>query len=171
MILIEVLTAVKNKYQQCKFQNWLYFGVVTSSLSIWKMGVSRSWSAGIELGIWGCVTKPCEKDSSLSCTHTSPSCFSQPPKLQLEGLLTKWFCLWQTLIYWLCQGLDTKNLFTELCSPFGGKTVMGRRLSSGWRAFSAFGIVSTRQQLQPFVTSSDVFIKGISWVSESPDWY
>lgn len=50
------------------------------------MGVSGSPSAGTELGIWGGVTKPCEKDSCLFVAHTPPFYFSQPPEIAASGV-------------------------------------------------------------------------------------
>lgn len=109
-----------------------------SSFSVWIMGFSGSQSAGTELGIWGGVT---DKKRILVCfLHTHlPFTFPNRLKLQLVGLPIKWFCLWQTLIYWLCQGLVTKNSFAVIF-PFGGRTVtIGRRLKQWMKNFLSFG--------------------------------
>lgn len=76
----------------------------------------------------GLVSQALPKDPFLFLTHVSP-------ELQLE-LSTKWFCLWQTLIYWLCQSLVTKSLFihrSQLCC----RTVrVGRRTGAAAEEFS-----------------------------------
>lgn len=78
IILIQVLTAMKNTYQLCRFQNWLIFWCLlflTFHLN--------------ELGKRGWLTKSCQRTLS-SRTHMSP-------ELQLE-LPTEGFCLWQTYL-------------------------------------------------------------------------
>lgn len=160
MILIQVLTAMKNKYQLCKFQNWLFFGVF-SSFSVWIMGFSGSQSAGTELGIWVGVTKPCQKDSCLFLAHTSPFHFPNPLKLQLAGLLIKWFCLWQTLIYWLCQALVTKSLFTvtfplwwQDCSSREKTEAVDEELSQLWGLCQPDSHCNLQPPLQVFLRNT-----------------
>lgn len=74
MILIQVLTAEKNKYQLCKFQNCPCSFGVFSPFSICIVGFGRSCPAGTKLGTGGRVTSPSSKGLlPLSRTHASPS--------------------------------------------------------------------------------------------------
>lgn len=61
MIFIQVLTAMKNKYQLCRFQNWLIFWC----LLFFPFHLNNG------RGKWGWLVKPCQRIPS-SFSHTCP---------------------------------------------------------------------------------------------------
>lgn len=137
----------------------IFFGVF-SSFSIWIMDFGRSWSAGTKLSI-GLGHQTLVEGTLTSFLHTSPSCFSLLPNLQLEeGAHKMVLLLTSSLIYWLLPRLGHKELVHTVFYPFGGRTVpIGEKTGAADEARSAFGIARTWYQLQPFAASSAVFIK------------
>lgn len=100
----------------------IFFGVF-SSFSIWIMGFGRSWSAGTKLSI-GLGHQTLVEGTLTSFLHTSPSCFSLLPNLQLEeGAHKMVLLLTSSLIYWLLPRLGHKELVHTVFYPFGGRTV------------------------------------------------
>lgn len=173
MILIQVLTAMKNKCQLCKFQNWLYFFGVFSSKNLnnrfWQTVVGRH-----QPGRLGWVFSPCRRDPYLFLAHMPPSHFFQPPNLQLEEVAHKMILpLTSSLIYWLLPRLGRKEPVDTpfLCLWWQNCNNRGEEGSSGWRASPSFSICDLMSVATTCHLSRCFYKKSTSEWAKAADWY
>lgn len=142
MIFIQVLTAMKNKYQLCSFQNWLIFWC----LLFFPLHLNNG------LGKWGWLAKPCQRIPS-SFSHTCPqSCDLSCPQ---NG-----FAFDKLLFIDFLPKLGHKELVHTSLSAVAGRTVtVGRRLERRPKSFLSGRDSVGQTAARPFAASADVFIR------------
>lgn len=110
VILMQVLSAMKNKRQLCKYQKWLWFLVSPLPfLSKWWVLLGPGLLSPTSASAIG-PPNACQRDTYLFFVHASLLLF-HPPDLQLEEAAHKMVLpLTSALIYWLLPRLGHENL-------------------------------------------------------------
>lgn len=140
MIFIQVLTAMKNKYQLCRFQNWLIF---------WCL-LFLPFHLNNGLGKWDWLTKSCQRVLSF-LTPTSPEMY-----LELFAKLV----LPLTNSYLLTFAKAWSQSLSHVILTVSSRTVtVERRLAQRWGSFLSRGACTSLSAVPPFAAFADTLYK------------